>query len=127
MPMFSSEPEPQKPRIRGRDYRGITVNTKLTGPENETVLDAAKTAGKTVGEWLREVALKAAANTEPDPTFTEVVYSRNAILSLLQMVAQKTGVAQDAIAKSANSLRQDKHQKAVKTMEEYTQPTTKER
>ena len=123
--MFGTNDTQPKTRIRGRENRALTVNTKLTEQENSIVLSAATSAGKTAAEWLRDLALKAAENTQPDPVFTEVVFCRNALFSLLQQMALKSGITQDAIAKSVSSSLQEKHQKAAKAMEQYAQPTSK--
>ncbi|MCL2659623.1 MAG: hypothetical protein FWD64_03780 [Acidobacteriaceae bacterium] len=122
MPIFGENNNQPVTRIKGRENRTIAINTKLTEQENAAVLSAATNAGKTVAEWLRDVALRAAQNAQPDPLFTEIVFCRNALFSLLQQMALKSGITQDAIAKSISFSLQEKHQKAAKAMEQYTQP-----
>ncbi|MCL2659430.1 MAG: hypothetical protein FWD64_02770, partial [Acidobacteriaceae bacterium] len=88
IPMFGR----RQKSSRIRDSREQSLSIRVTKNEEKILLAAAEKNQQPLREWLRDVALKAAQNTEPDPTFTEVVYSRNAILSLLQMVALKSGV-----------------------------------
>ena len=52
------------------NFRTKTAGTRLTPAEIEEVERAAKRAGKTLGEWLREVALRAA---RPTPDVSEIV------------------------------------------------------
>ena len=120
--MFSENPT--KRTVRGRPHRGVSIGTKITEEEFTQVVSSAESTKKSVAEWLRDVALKAARNTQPDPIFIEIIYCRDVLASLVQMVALKTGVAQDAIAKQAVVLKEGKLQRAIKDMEPYTQPTS---
>ena len=44
--------------VRGRESRNQTLTTKLTQTESAAVEAASEADGKTVGEWLRDVALQ---------------------------------------------------------------------
>ena len=49
----------RKGTVRGRESRNQTLTTKLTQTESTAVEAASEADGKTVGEWLRDVALQA--------------------------------------------------------------------
>jgi len=53
-------------------FRTKTVGTRLSVDELEAVESAAKQSGKTLAEWLREVALRAA---RPSPDVNELLLS----------------------------------------------------
>ena len=72
------------------NFRTKTAGTRLTPGEVEEVEGAAKRAGKTLGEGLREVALRAA---RPAPDVNELVLqelaaNRYMLLNLFQSTAQ---------------------------------------
>ena len=71
-PEVGSSPElsPGSPTDPRANFRTKTAGTRLTTAEVEEVEAAAKRAGKTLGEWLREVALTAA---RPAPDMNELV------------------------------------------------------
>lgn len=48
----------RKGAVRGRESRNQTVTTKLTPTEAAAVEAASSHEGKTVGEWLRDIALR---------------------------------------------------------------------
>src|ERR1700733_1426527 len=48
----------RKGAVRGRESRNQTLTTKLTQTELAAVEAASECDGKTVGEWLRDVALR---------------------------------------------------------------------
>ena len=60
---------PASPKDEARPVlRAKTIATRVTPEELAEVETAAESAGKTVAEWLRELALKAARQRPADPT-----------------------------------------------------------
>lgn len=47
-------------RLRGRSRREVTVSTKITAEEFALISATSETAGRAIGEWIREVLLKEA-------------------------------------------------------------------
>lgn len=45
-------------RLRGRSRREVTVSTKITQEEFALISGTSETAGRAIGEWIREVLLK---------------------------------------------------------------------
>lgn len=54
--------------VKGRESRNQTVTTKLTPTEAAAVEDASRREGKTVGEWLRDIALRELRDQGAIPT-----------------------------------------------------------
>ena len=73
------------------NFRIKTAGTRLTVAEVEEVEAAAKRAGKTLAEWLREVALRAARPSPADPVellLQELAATRYMLLNLFHASAQ---------------------------------------
>ena len=88
-------PEPDLEAGQGENprahFRVKTAGTRLTVAEVEEVEAAAKRAGKTLAEWLREVALKAARPSPADPVellLQELAALRYMLLNLFHASAQ---------------------------------------
>ena len=80
----SSSPDPRA------NFRTKTVGTRMTPEEVREVEEAAKRAGKTLAEWVREVALREA---RPSPDVNELILgelaaTRYMLLNLFQSQAQ---------------------------------------
>lgn len=58
MPVLSSEMQPGARRVRGRDKRNITLNTKLNRIEYAEVERHCNSLGLGFGEWLRGLVLR---------------------------------------------------------------------
>lgn len=58
MPLLSSELQPGRRRVRGREKRNITLNTKLTRTEYAEVERHCESLGLNFGEWLRGMVLR---------------------------------------------------------------------
>jgi O6-methylguanine-DNA--protein-cysteine methyltransferase len=56
----------RKGAVRGRESRDKSLNTKLTTAELAAVEAVAEADGRAVGEWVREIVLKAARSSPAD-------------------------------------------------------------
>ena len=75
-------------RSRGRGGRVFPAMSKVTKEERDELEAAAKREGKALGEWGREVLLKAARGTRTDPAvFTELVALRMLVMMALRPIA----------------------------------------
>jgi hypothetical protein len=59
MSLLVSESQPSTRRVRGREKRNITLNTKLTRTEYAEVERHCESLGLDFGEWLRGLVLRA--------------------------------------------------------------------
>jgi len=67
MPLLSMDTTRRRGSVKGRECRNQSLNTKLTPTEAAAVEAASRSEGKAVGEWLRDVALRAVANKGNEP------------------------------------------------------------
>jgi hypothetical protein len=88
--------------------RAKTIATRVTPEELAEVETAAETAGKTVAEWLRELALKAARQRSADPTellLAEVSALRYMLLNLFHATAQANAEGKHLLPDSVVKIR----------------------
>jgi uncharacterized protein (DUF1778 family) len=88
--------------------RAKTIATRVTPEEFAEVETAAEGAGKTVAEWLRELALKAARQRPADPTelmLAEVSALRYMLLNLFHATAQANAEGKHLLPDSVVKIR----------------------
>ena len=86
----SSSPSSLSPASRA-SFRTKTIGTRLSINELEEVELAAKRSGKTLAEWLREIALRESRQHPTDPMellLSEVAATRYMLLNLFHGTAQ---------------------------------------
>jgi len=78
-------------KLRGRTRRAVTLSTKITSRELELISAASEADGRALGEWVREVILKAArsssADVRADHLMTEIVALQLFLTDVLSPVA----------------------------------------
>jgi hypothetical protein len=78
-------------KLRGRTRRAVTLSTKITSRELELVSVASEADGRALGEWVREVILKAAHSSSSgvgaDQLMTEIVALQLFLTDVLSSVA----------------------------------------
>jgi hypothetical protein len=107
-------------------FRTKTIATRITSEELAEVEAAAQHDGKTLAEWLRELALKTARQRPADPMellLAEVVASRYVVLNLFHATAQANAEGKDLLAESVLKIRDQsdakKFQGARKLMTDF--------
>lgn len=88
--------------------RAKTIATRVTAKELVEVEAAAEDAGKTLAEWLRELALKAARERPADPTelmLAEVSALRYMLLNLFHATAQANAEGKHLLPDSVVKIR----------------------
>jgi hypothetical protein len=106
--------------------RAKTVATRITPEELAEVEAAAERDGKTVAEWLRELALKSARQRPADPmelVLSEVAAIRYMLLTLFHSTAQarRDGVEllPETVLQIRDSADRRKFQTARKMLEDF--------
>ena len=106
-------------------FRTKTVATRLSVDELDEVESAAKAAGKTLAEWLREMALRA-ARPSPDVNellLSEVAATRYMLLNLFHATAQasqkNTPLTPESVLKIRDTADARKLGTARKLLEEF--------
>jgi hypothetical protein len=78
-------------KLRGRTRRAVTLSTKITSRELELISAASEADGRALGEWVREVILKAArsssADVRADHLMTEIVALQLFLTDVLSPIA----------------------------------------
>ncbi len=90
-------------------YRTKTIATRITPEELGEIETAAERSGKTLAEWLRELALKAARERPADPMellLSEVAATRYLLLNLFHATAQANGEGKHLLPESVLKIRE---------------------
>jgi uncharacterized protein (DUF1778 family) len=90
-------------------YRTKTIATRITPEELAEIETAAERSGKTLPEWLRELALKSARQQPADPMellLSEVAATRYMLLNLFHATAQANAEGKHLIPESVLKIRE---------------------
>ena len=90
-------------------FRTKTVATRLSVDELEDVESAAKRSGKTLAEWLREIALRESRRVPADPMellLSEVAATRYMLLNLFHGTAQAHREGKQLLPESVLKIRE---------------------
>ena len=90
-------------------YRTKTIATRITPEELAEIETAAERSGKTLAEWLRELALKSARERPVDPMellLSEVAATRYLLLNLFHATAQANGEGKHLLPESVLKIRE---------------------
>jgi len=107
--------------IRGRESRNQNLNTKLTETEFRAVEQASTAAGKTTGEWLRDLALRrlgSGANDVEIVALSEVVGVRLLLVNVLRSLATGQKLSPEAYDKLLDDIGGTKYELATKLVAE---------
>lgn len=107
-------------RSHTRQPRKISATAKVSPDENRELQDAAHEEGKALGEWAREVLLRAARKQEVNPAFTEVVAMRLLLNTVLSKLACGEQMTKEAFNAQMQTIRTAKHKAAEEVMQQYT-------
>ena len=114
MPVLDAQVSKRKGTIRGRESRNQTLTTKLTEDERRVVEDAATAEATTTGEWLRDLALRAAKRGNETAVLAEVVGVRLLLVNVLRSLATGQKLAPEAFDKLLDEIGNTKHDLAGK-------------
>ena len=108
-------------RAQGRKARRHSATAKLTREEHDQIEKAAKSEGKALSEWCRDVLLAAARGESVTPTFTEIVAIRQLLNSTLRVVACGDRMTPETFQKELQHIRGSKHKAAAEVMQQYAE------
>ena len=124
-------PSSQNPSTSPRDsarpgLRTKTIATRLTPEELHVVEAAAERDGKSLAEWLREMALRSAREQPADPVellLAELMATRYALLNLFHATAlagaEGKQLLPDSVLKIRDQADAQKLQKARKLLQDF--------
>jgi hypothetical protein len=113
-------------RSQGRSPRSCVAQARVTEEEHRDLLRAARSHGRALGEWAREILLREARRSADDPLFTELIATRMILLNLLKPLAMGQVVTPEDFTRISATVRSDKRKVAQEIQQQYTKTTTKE-
>ncbi len=99
------------------------AQARVTEEEHGVLLTAARSDGKALGEWAREILLREACRSADDPLFTELIATRMILLNLLKPLAMGQVVTPEDFTRISATVRSDKRKVAREIQQQYTQAT----
>ena len=106
-----------KPPLRTK-----SIGFKVSEEEYAQLETAARTSGRTLGEWCREVVFASASDAERhDPALAEIVGIRLLLVNVLGPVAAGEKVTAEKFNQLLDQISEAKHQLAAKLQHEKPQ------
>ena len=121
----NSDLESRLSRSQGRSSRVCVAQARITEDERQQLLRAARSEGRALGEWAREVLLREARRSE-DPLFTELIATRMILLNLLKPLAMGQVVTPEDFTRISATVRSDKRKVAQEIQQQYITAPPKE-
>ena len=112
-------------RSESRTSRVCVAQARVTEDERDHLLKAARSEGRALGEWTREVLLREARRTE-DPLFTELIATRMILLNLLKPLAMGQVVTPEDFSRISATVRSDKGKVAQEIQQQYITASPRE-
>lgn len=123
MPVNHSETSRKKGAVRGRESRNQSVNTKLTRTEFAAVEAASEAEGRALGEWVREVILKAAHSSSSgvgtDHLMAEIVALQLFLTDVLSPVACGERMSAEQYQELMRNVKTNKQRAAREVIAQY--------
>ena len=108
-------------KLKGRTRRAVTLSTKITQQELELISAASETAGRALGEWVREVVLKEADSSSlgVDQLMTEIVGLQLFLTNVLSPIACGEQMSPDQYQELMRQVKSNKHQAAREVIAQH--------
>ena len=107
MPIQTEKGEKNLRRLRGRVARSQSIGTKLTPDEERQILAAAAAEGKAPSEWVRDLLLRGAIDSNRGEMemhlFTELVGIQMLLMNTLEPLLRGEKLAQEQLAKRSQN------------------------
>ena len=121
----TQELESRLSRSQSRSARAFVAQARITEDERKDLLRAARSEGRALGEWAREVLFREARRSE-DPLFTELIATRMILLNLLKPLAMGQIVTSEDFTRISATVRSDKRKVAQEIQQQYITASPKE-
>ena len=107
----------------GREFRTVTASTKVTDQELAQLESAAASRGVRLGEWIRDVLLRAARSPsgtrEADPIMTEIVALQMFLTNVFSFVACGERMSADRYQELMRTVKANKHRTTRDVVAQY--------
>src|ERR1700688_3533185 len=112
-----------KPPLRTK-----SIGFKVSEEEYARLETAARTSGRTLGEWCREVVLASASDAERrDPALAEIVGVRLLLVNVLGPLAAGEKVTPERFNQLLEQISETKHQLAAKLQQQASEKPQREK
>jgi hypothetical protein len=106
-----------------REFRTVTASTKVTDVELAELEQAAASRGVRLGEWIRDVLLRAARSRsgipEADPIMTEIVALQMFLTNVFSFVACGERMSSDRYQELMRNVKTNKCRTALEVVAQY--------
>jgi len=130
MALSAIETTRRKGVVRGRETRNQSLNTKLTPREAAAVEAASLAQGKTVGEWLRDLALKELLSDESQvpslAVLTEIAGLRLLLINTLELLLRGEKMTPEQFKEMLRYVKTNKRKAAADMLASYAEGTTEQ-
>jgi hypothetical protein len=127
MVLVSTQAHVSQRRVRGREKRNITLNTKLTEAEFAAVEQYCETRAIAFGEWVRELVLRELKGTSVEhrasPLMIEVQGLRLILINSLEPLLRGEKWSPEQFKEMIRYVRTNKEKVAVEMMTSYREGT----
>ena len=125
MSVLSSESQLGTRRVRGREKRNITLNTKLTRTEYAEVERHCESLGLDFGEWLRGLVLREVRNDAGGLALMgEVTSLRLILINTLEPLLRGDKMTAEQFKEMLRYVKANKHKAAEDTLASYAERST---
>ena len=123
MALLSTQTQTEQRRVRGREKRNITLNTKLTEAEFAAVEKYCEARAIAFGEWVRELVLRElkgpAAEYGTSPVMVEIQALRLLLINALEPLLRGEQWSAEQFKQMLLYVKSNKHRVAAELMESY--------
>jgi hypothetical protein len=128
MTLSAIETTRRKGTVKGRETRNQSLNTKLTPTEAAAVEAASVAEGKTVGEWLRDLALQELLSGGPQvPSLAvlgEIAGLRLLLINTLELLLRGEKMTPEQFREMLRYVKANKRKAAADMLASYAEGTT---
>jgi len=130
MAVMEMEAARRKGMVRGRESRNQTLTTKLTPTEAAAVETASRAEGKTVGEWLRDLALRELPGNSCQlpllPLMGEIAGIRLLLINTLEPALRGDKMTPEQFKEMLRYVKTNKRKAAADMLASYAEGTTEQ-
>ena len=127
MALLASQAKISQRRVRGRQKRNVTLNTKLTAAEFAAVEKYCESHAIAFGEWVRELVLRelkeSSSESGADPLMTEVQALRLIFINSLEPLLRGEKWSAEQFKEMVRYVKTNKHKVAAELMASYKEGT----
>ena len=125
MALSTLETTRRRGTVRGRETRNQSLNTKLTPREAAAVEAASLAQGKTVGEWLRDLALHELLSDESQVSslavLTEIAGLRLLLINTLELLLRGEKMTPEQFKEMLRYVKTNKRKAAADMLATYAE------